>query len=125
MNISLIRRLALAFVVGTQAVLLLGCAVGGEYGYYGGDVGADYYEPYGYEYGYWGPDYDVAPFRGDHDEHHRATHEGGHEPERAYRPAPASHPTPSIPSQSRSGGGGRGGGGKGGEGGRGSGERGK
>jgi len=96
MNILRLRRLALAFVVWTLTVLLPGCFfTGGGYGY---DDGGGYYEPYGGDYGGWGSGYHVAPFRGGD---HRSTSGGGH----AYKSAPASHSTPSIPSQSRSGGG--------------------
>jgi hypothetical protein len=69
-------------------------------GYDGG-----YYEPYGYDYGGWGGDYRVGPGRG-------GDRRGGGPPPggrrdggagHAYRPAPASRSTPSIP---RGGGGG-------------------
>jgi len=115
-NISLLRRLALAFVVLTLMVLLSGCVVtGGGYGYDdGGYIGADYYEPAGVYYGGWGPGYQVGPVRGDDHRDHRPTGGGGH----AYRSAPASHSMPSIPSQSRSGGGGGRSGGSSGGGGR-------
>ena len=90
-------------------VLLAGCAVTGvgvdaNVGY---DAG--YYEPYGYEYGGWGAGYGVAPWRGDHgrrddhprDDHPRDDHphDRGHAP--AYRPAPAGHSRPSLPSRPR------------------------
>jgi len=102
MNIVLSRRFVLAFVVWTVMVLLSGCILpGGGYEYGGGDIGAAYYEPYGLDYGGWGPGYHVAPYRGGY---HRPTSGGGHASARAYRPAPASHSVPSIPSQSRSGG---------------------
>lgn len=87
-----------------SVVLLAGCAVTGvgvdaNVGY---DAG--YYEPYGYEYGAWGPGYGVAPWRGDHgrrDDHSRDDHphDRGHAP--AYRPAPAGHARPSLPSRPR------------------------
>jgi hypothetical protein len=101
-NISLLRWLAIAFVIGLFTVLSPGCAVyGGGYGYDGGvGIGLDYYEPYG-AYGGWGPGYYVGPFR---DGAHRLDRGGGHPPPHAYRSAPASHPMPSIPSRSRSGG---------------------
>jgi hypothetical protein len=100
-NILLLRRLVLAFVVLILTVLLSGCFFPGG-GYYDGeDIGPGYYEPYGVVYGGWGPDYHVAPFRGG--EHQRPTSGGGHTPTRAYRSAPASHSMPSIPSKSRSG----------------------
>jgi hypothetical protein len=114
-NILLLRRLSLAFVVWTLTVLLPGCYLpGGGYGYDdGGGIGVGYYEPYGGDYGGWGSGYHVAPFRGGD---HRSTSGGGHASEHAYRSAPISHSTPSIPSQSRSAGGEHGGGGDGGRG---------
>lgn len=87
--------------LGTVALAVLqACAVEGVgvdttvgVGYVG-----DYYEPYGYEYGGWGGGYRVGPGRG-------GDRRGDH-PSRSYRSAPASRPTPSIPSRSRAGGGG-------------------
>jgi hypothetical protein len=82
--------------------LLPGCVADGGGAYYeGGGVdvtyGADFYEPWGYEYGGWGPGYWVAPGRrGDH-----RPDWGGRAPP-VYRPAPPSHPMPSIPGRSRS-----------------------
>ncbi len=110
MNTLLSYRLALVFVICTLMVLLSGCILGGG-GYYDG---GGYYEPSGVVYGGWGPGYQVAPFRGGD---HRPPDRGGHASARAYRPAPASHSMPTIPSQSRSGGGGgsHGGGGGGGK----------
>jgi hypothetical protein len=101
---SLWRRSAPACVIGLFAVLLFGCVVaGGGYGYDGGaGYGLGYYEPTGVNYGGWGPDYQVAPFRRDH----RADAGGGRASPHAYRAAPASRSVPSIPSGSRSGGGG-------------------
>jgi hypothetical protein len=102
MNISRLRWLALAFVGSTLTVLLSGCILpDGGYDYGGGGIGAAYYEPYGVDYGGWGSGYQVAPFRGGD---HRPTGGGSHASARAYRPAPASHSMPSIPSRSRSGG---------------------
>jgi hypothetical protein len=105
MNIILLRRLrwlVLAFMFCMLTVLLFGCFVpGGGYGYDdGGGIGGAYYEPFGFDYGGWGPDYQVAPYRGGD---HRPANGGGHAA-RAYRSAPASHSMPSIPSHSRSGG---------------------
>jgi hypothetical protein len=62
-----------------------------------GDVGVGYvggyYEPYGYEYGGWGGGYRVGPGRGgDRRGDHRSP---------AYRAAPSSRRTPSIPSRPR------------------------
>ncbi len=113
MTILFSRWSATAFVIGLFAVLASGCIVpGGGYGYDGGaSYGLDYYEPYGVAYGGWGPGYEVAPFRGGD---HRGVARGGAAPH-AFRAAPASRAMPSIPSRSRSGGGGgRGGGGRGG-----------
>jgi hypothetical protein len=66
--------------------VLCACAVTGG-GYVGG-----VYEPSGYDYGGWRPGYHVGPPRG-----------GERRPERssphAYRPAPRSRPTPSIPTR--------------------------
>lgn len=102
--------------MGLAAMGLSGC-VGpdGGYGYgYGGDLGADYYEPYGFAYGGWGHDYHVAPYRsGDH-----GFAGGGFHGPHAFRPAPAGRPMPSLPpgrgGGSAHGGGGHGGGGQGG-----------
>ena len=103
MNISLLRWSATAVAIGLFMVLATGCVVaGGGYGYDGGvGIGLDYYEPYGADYGGWGPGYRVGPIR---DGAHRPDRGGGHPPAHTYRPAPASHPMPSIPSRSRSGG---------------------
>jgi hypothetical protein len=112
MNNVLLRWLVLAFGIGTLTVLLAGCLVpvGGD-GYYdeGFVGGAAYYEPYGTNYGGWGPGYQVAPHRNDG---YRPPPPGGggHSapahisvPDRkaapAYRPAPASRSTPSLPSR--------------------------
>lgn len=101
MNISLLRRLALVFAGCTLTVLLFGCVFpGGGYEYDDdGGIGAVYYAPYGVDYGGWGPGYHVAPYRGGD---HRPTGGGDRASARAYRSAPASHSTPSIPSRSRS-----------------------
>ena len=103
MKTLLLRWSAIAFVIGLFTVLSSGCVVtGGGYGYDGGvGIGLDYYEPFGADYGGWGPGYRVGPVRGGA---HRPDHGGGHEPPQTYRPAPASHSIPSIPSRSRSGG---------------------
>jgi hypothetical protein len=103
MNTSLLRGSAIAIAIGSFTILLSSCIVpGGGYGYGGGgvDIGLDYYEPYGGVYGGWGPGYRVAPFRGGD----QRRDVGGGRPTHAYRPAPASHSLPSIPSHSRSGG---------------------
>jgi hypothetical protein len=68
--------------------VLSGCVASGG-GYVGG-----VYEPSGYDYGGWGRGYHVAPPR-----------RGERRPERpsppAYKPAPRSRPTPSIPARPR------------------------
>jgi hypothetical protein len=94
MNINANRWMAAA--LGALALTMLyACAVSGvgvdgsvDVGYVGG-----YYEPYGYDYGGWGGGYRVGPGRG-------GDRRGDH-PSHSYRPAPASHPTPSIPHGSR------------------------
>jgi hypothetical protein len=71
--------------------LLAGCAVGVGGPYVESGYVSGYYEPYGYEYGGWGGGYRVAPPRGGERGHAESSH--------AYRAAPASHRTPSIPSR--------------------------
>ena len=93
-------------------MLLNACAVSGGgvdgaagVGYDTGYYGAGYYEPWGYEYGGWGGRYQMGPGRGGdrrderRDDHHDGR--GGVQGSRAYRPAPASRPTPSIPGHPR------------------------
>ena len=101
MNISLLRCLAIEFVACALTGLLSGCVVAPG-GYYDDEgIGAAYYDPPDVVYGDWGPSYHVAPYRdGDHRDHRPS----GHASPRAFRPAPASHSVPSIPSQPRSGG---------------------
>jgi hypothetical protein len=102
MNILRNRGAALGFGAMALALTLLNaCAVEGVGvdGAVGVGYDAGYYEPYGYEYGGWGPGYRVGPGRG-------GDRRGGHPG--AYRPAPASRPTPSIPNRPRAGGGPRG-----------------
>jgi hypothetical protein len=87
------------------AILLSSCAVGGGYdsGYDGGvavGFGLDYYEPYGGYYGGWGPNYHVAPYRGNDQRRDYHGNGGNH----AYRSPNPSHSMPSLPSHSRSGG---------------------
>jgi hypothetical protein len=98
---NILRWSAIAFVIGLFTALLSGCIVpDGGYGYYDDmGIGLDYYEPYGADYGGWRPGYRVGPF---HDGGHHPGHGGGHPPPHAYRPAPESHPMPSIPSRPRS-----------------------
>jgi hypothetical protein len=59
----------------------------------GGYVGG-VYEPSGSDYGGWGPGYHVGPSRGGE---RREEHSSNH----AYRSAPPSRPSPSIPSRPR------------------------
>ena len=110
MNISRARWSAVVTAAGLFAVILAGCVVPVGGGYEDGGVaiglGVDYYEPYGAVYGGWGPGYRVAPFRGG-GERREERGGGGREASHAFRPAPASHSVPSIPSHSRSGGGSR------------------
>jgi hypothetical protein len=90
------------------AVLASGCAVtdgGYGYGYDGGvAIGVDYNDPFGVDYEGWGPGYRVAPYRGGD---HRGDRDGDRgrggvsQRPHAFRPAPASHAMPSIPSHSR------------------------
>jgi len=108
MKVILLRWLGtLIFVVLTLTVLLLSGCFFPDGGYYdGGDIGPGYYEPSGVLYGGWGPGYYVAPYRdGDH---HQVRSGGSHAFARPYRSEPASHPIPSIPSESHRGGGGGG-----------------
>jgi hypothetical protein len=106
MNTSSLRSTTIALAVALFTAFSSGCAVTGDgygYGYDGNvDVGLDYYEPYGGYYGGWGPGYRVGPYREGGD--HRPDQGGGHAPPHAYRPAPASHSMPSIPSRGGSGG---------------------
>ncbi len=102
MSTSHLRCLALCSVACTLTLLLTGCVLTGGGYYEGEDIGAAYYEPYGVVYD-WGPRYHVAPYRGDHHPS-EGGREFGRESKRAYRPAPASRPVPSIPSLLRSGG---------------------
>jgi hypothetical protein len=74
---------ALGFVVLTA---LSACTAGGV-GYVG-----DVYEPSGSDYGGWGPGYQVAPARGGE---RRPEQSSNH----AYRSAPQSRRTPSIPTR--------------------------
>jgi len=92
------RRVALFAVLGVMALLEAGCAVpAGGYGpagpAYGGgfDLGADYYQPYGFDGG-WGSGYRVGPFRGD--EHFARRRGFAHH---AFRPASGFHGMPSLP----------------------------
>jgi hypothetical protein len=76
--------------VSALGILLLtalsACTVGGG-GYVGG-----VYEPYGSDYGGWGPGYHVAPSS-------RGERRVEQPSPRAYRPAPRSRPSPSIPTR--------------------------
>jgi hypothetical protein len=91
--------------MGFVAVALSGC-VGPDGGYgYGGDLGVDYYEPYGFAYGGWPRDYHVGPYYPNGHGFAGAGFHGQH----AFRPAPAGHAMPSLPAE-RGGGGGHEGG---------------
>lgn len=99
MNILLLKKPVSIFMAGTLMAMIVGCVVGGGYGY----GGAGYYEPVGVEYGGWGSGYQVAPYRdGDH-------RWAGQAASYAYRPA-SGRSVPSIASHSRSSGGSHGGG---------------
>lgn len=101
------HRSLLIAAAGLVGGLLAGCAsyAGDGGGYYGGDggvaIGLDYYEPYGGYYGGWGSGYRVGPVRDGGRGPGRAQGGGAH----AFRAAPMSHATPSIPAHA---GGGRG-----------------
>lgn len=98
---------ALALMM-VNACTVTGVGVDGAVGV-GYDVG--YYEPYGYDYGGWGAGYRVGPGRGGdrrgdgHGDGRGGERDDGHgdgrSASRSYRPAPASRPTPSIPSRPR------------------------
>jgi hypothetical protein len=107
MNRSVRRSSALALVIASAAILS-GCADGGGGYAYGGDVGVDYYQPYGGYYGGWGGGYYVGPGRGgDGGDHHgggRAPVGGG---SHAFHAPAAGRSAPSLP---HGGGGGHGGG---------------
>jgi hypothetical protein len=77
---------------GVLLLLAFGCAVPG--GYEGTYLG--YYEPAGIGYGGWGAGYDVGPWRAGGVPHGRVF--AGRQ---AFRPAPAGHAMPSIPSHAR------------------------
>jgi hypothetical protein len=100
MNNLFSRRLVISLLVGLYTALLAGCVVvDGGYGYgygdgVGGDVGLDYYEPFGMNYGGWSPGYRVGPSRGE------GQRGSGQSSQHSYRSAPASHSAPSIPSRS-------------------------
>jgi hypothetical protein len=104
MNVLRFRQSALALVIGMITFLSSGCAVVGDgYGYndsvsVGIGLWPDYYEPYGSYYGGWGPGYRVGPSRGGSFHPDRGA---GRPMPRAYRPAPASRPMPSIPGHPR------------------------
>jgi len=88
-------RWKFGFLGGALLGVMCGCAVTGVG--YDGPVGVGYvggyYEPYGYEYGGWGGGYRVGP--------ERRGARGPGPSSHAYRAAPASRPTPSIPGRRR------------------------
>jgi len=97
---------AIAVVSGSILLLSSGCVAPADGGYEPNvsvGIGLDYYDQFGYGDGGWGPDYAVGPYRGGGARPRRGDgHPGpaGH----GFRPAPASHQTPSIPSGQRAGG---------------------
>jgi len=112
---KVMRNRWMAACLGAFALALLnacevtGVGVDGSVGV--GYVGG-YYEPYGYEYGGWGSGYRVGPGRGGDRRggdggDHRGGEGGYHHQDaprassHAYRSAPASRPTPSIPNRPR------------------------
>ena len=107
-----LRWSSVAAIAGMLMIVPIGCVgPGGGVAYDGGyGYGADYYDTVGVGYGGWGDGYYVGPYRNGG---YRGGY-GGRGGSHAYRPASGGHGTPSIPSGSRGGGGGRGGGGHGG-----------
>jgi hypothetical protein len=101
MNTLLIRWSTIALVLGLSTAVLSGCVVSGDgYGYDNSariGIGLGYYEPYGAYYGGWGPGYRVGPTRGNNLRPDR----GSRPNPRAFRPAPAIRPMPSIPARRR------------------------
>lgn len=90
---SLASPLATILIAGLAA-----CAVGVDGPVGDGGYAAGYYEPAGVVYGAWGEGYRVGPVRGGD----RAGERGRGEASHAYRPAPQSRATPSIPSHGTS-----------------------
>jgi len=86
-----VSALGLLLLAGLCACIAIGPGYDGGVGV--GYVGG-YYEPYGFDYGGWEPGYHVAPPRGGE---RRPAQSAPH----AYRPAPSSRSTPSIPTRSR------------------------
>lgn len=125
MKSSFLRWNISALAAALLCTALGGCVAEGGYGYGGGgvtvdadvDTGADYYEPAGVVVGGWAPGYHVGPVgpdRGPGDGRPRPGETapgphpmGGVRPApggggtHAYKPAPASHSAPSIPSGHR------------------------
>jgi hypothetical protein len=85
-----LRRLGFCAVGFLMLAALSACLVptGGEY------VAGGYYEGPGYVYGGWGAGYHVGPSRG-------GDRRSDNSSPRAYRAAPRTRPTPSIPTHSR------------------------
>jgi hypothetical protein len=122
MNILRSRWSASVLLIGLFTVQSSGCApYGDQYGYGGGTgyglgyygtsgqsyygtpqpyygTSQPYYGPSAVSYGGWGSGYAVAPYRGA--VHYPVANAGRASPP-AYRPAAATHPVPSLPSQSR------------------------
>jgi hypothetical protein len=88
--VSVLMRRLLVLGAGFVLAVLASCVAGVGYD---GDAGfgysPGYIQPYGYEYGGWGPGYVVGPGRGGDRRRESSSH--------AYRSAPQSRPTPSIP----------------------------
>jgi hypothetical protein len=87
----MVGALGLLLLAGLCACIATGPGYDGgvSVGYVGG-----YYEPYGSDYGGWGPGSHVAPPRGGE---RRSVQSSTH----AYRPAPPSRSTPSLPTRPR------------------------
>jgi hypothetical protein len=97
---SIVLRLLAASALGIVLLTFLSACVVPGGGYEGsvGVYGVSYYEPAGHEYGGWAPGYHVGPPRGGDPHPDRGRDQAS---ARAYRPAPASRPVPSIPTRSR------------------------
>jgi hypothetical protein len=106
MNTRGMRWSAATVLAGAILLLSSGCVATAEGGYDGNvdvGIGVDYYDQFGYDYGSWGSGYAVGPYRGGGDRPRRGDRDGGHAGH-GFRPAPPSHPVPSIPSAPRGGG---------------------
>ncbi len=95
MNRLRIPRAGFTLLFGLSLFMLASCVVTDG----GFPIGIGYYDPLIGEYGGWGPDYRVGPPRQGAS---RQEYRGEHSPARGYRPAPAGHSVPSIPSRGHS-----------------------